>query len=183
MADGLADGAMSDEQLLAKWLLVTQSVARTQHRVSEQVEQSGLPAQWLVALHLLFEAPGRRLPMSRLARDLGMSSGGFTKLADRMARDGLIDRRGSSADRRVVYATLTADGARLARRGDEMYATALREHVLGVVSEADLLTISNIARVLAEHHDAARDEDEAEPVAEARDPSLPDRRRQRDTAD
>jgi DNA-binding MarR family transcriptional regulator len=179
MADGLADGAMSDEELLACWLLVTQSVARTQHRVSEQVEQSGIPAQWLVALHLLFEAPGRRLPMSRLARDLGMSSGGFTKLADRMARDGLIDRRGSSADRRVVYATLTPDGARMARQADESFATALREHVLGVVTEADLLRISNVARILGEHHEAAREE-EPEPMPTTRDPSLPDRRRTRD---
>ena len=59
---------------------------------------------YFAVLTLLLDSEDQRLPMSRIARDLAMTSGGFTKLADRMARDGLIDRRGSSGDRRVVFA-------------------------------------------------------------------------------
>lgn len=190
---------MSDDDLLALWQLVTQGVARTQHRVSEEIEDAGVPAQWFAALHLLINAPGRRLPMSRLARDLTMTSGGFTKLADRMARDGLIDRRGSSDDRRVVYATLTEQGVRTAKRVTGLYVKALREHLLGVIPEPDLAMMSQVARVLSEHHATAPEDDEASGLHQAglpgtaasgdsasgadgagprngRDPALPDRR-------
>ena len=66
------------------------------------------------------------MPMSVLARDVGMTSGGFTKLADRMARDGIIDRRGSDTDRRVVHASLTEVGLELAQRVSNVYVDALR---------------------------------------------------------
>jgi DNA-binding MarR family transcriptional regulator len=173
---------MTDGELLARWQIITQGVARTQHRVAAQIDQSGLPAQWFAALHLLLQAPETRLPMSRLARDLTMTSGGFTKLADRMAREGLIDRRGSSDDRRVVYATLTEQGVEIARRLTVDYIAALREHVAGVISETSLVAVAEVARTLSDAHATAADEedsaaDAARSAADAvRDPAQPDRR-------
>ncbi len=168
---------MSDEDLLANWELVTHAVTRTQERVLSRIEDAGLPSQWVAALHLLLRTEDHRLPMSRLARDLSMTSGGFTKLADRMGQEGLIDRRNSAGDRRVVYAELTETGLRLARRTERQYKAALREHVLEVLSAQTLIALAQGARVLNEAH--------AEPIepvrtpaktASERDPSLPDRR-------
>ena len=175
---------MSDDELLARWQLITQGITLAQHRVSEQVGEEGLPAQWFATLHLLLDAPQRRLPMSRLARDLTMTSGGFTKLADRMAREGLIDRRGSSDDRRVVYATLTEVGVRTATRLTGEYVRALREHVAEVVSAADLARLAEVAQVLCEHYaqvsgdyaQAAGDEAQARAGETSRDPAQPERR-------
>ena len=92
-------------------------------------------------LTLLLDAEDHRLPMSRIARDLAMTSGGFTKLADRMARDGLIDRRGSSGDRRVVFAALTEAGQEMARSAMNVYHRYLREQVLPLVPQEDLHTL------------------------------------------
>jgi DNA-binding MarR family transcriptional regulator len=172
----MATPAMPDDELLARWQLVVQGVARTQHRVSEQIDEAGVPAQWFAALHLLLQAPDRRLPMSRLARDLTMTSGGFTKLADRMAREGLIDRRGSSDDRRVVYATLTDEGVQIAQRLRGEFVAALREHVTGVITEAGLESISEVARSLSEAHATAGADDDESAGDVGRDPSLPERR-------
>jgi DNA-binding MarR family transcriptional regulator len=167
---------MSDEDLLASWELVTHAVARTQERVLSRIEDAGLPSQWVAALHLLLRTNDHRLPMSRLARDLSMTSGGFTKLADRMGQEGLIDRRNSSGDRRVVYAELTEAGLRLARRTERQYKTALREHVLDVLSADTLLALARGARTLNESHaDSVEPTRAPKPVAE-RDPALPDRR-------
>ena len=122
------------------------------------------------------QAPDRRLPMTRLARDLTMTSGGFTKLADRMAREGLIDRRGSSDDRRVVYATLTDEGVQIAQR--------LRRGVRGRAARArsgrdcrdgpavDL----HVARALSDAHATAGADDDESASEVARDPNLPERR-------
>lgn len=52
-------------------------------RVLARIEEASLPSQWFAALHLLVGSSDHRMPMSRLARDLSMTSGGFTKLADR----------------------------------------------------------------------------------------------------
>jgi DNA-binding MarR family transcriptional regulator len=167
---------MTDQDLLANWELITRAVARTQERVLARIEEAGLPSQWFAALHLLLRSPDHRMPMSRLARELSMTSGGFTKLADRMGQDGLIDRRNSAGDRRVVYAALTDDGLRVARRTERQYRTALREHVLDVLTVAELAVLSACARTLAEAH-AESAHDAAHPeVAPARDPALPDRR-------
>src|SRR6185312_9793874 len=100
-------------------------------------------------LTLLLESDEQRLPMSRIARDLAMTSGGFTKLADRMARDGLIDRRGSSGDRRVVFAALTETGEKLAREAMEVYQRYLRDQVLPLVPEGELHNLGEVAGRLA----------------------------------
>jgi DNA-binding MarR family transcriptional regulator len=167
---------MSDDDLLVSWELVTRAVARTQERVLSRIEEAGLPSQWVTALHLLLRTGDHRLPMSRLARDLSMTSGGFTKLADRMGQEGLIDRRNSSGDRRVVYAELTETGLQLARRTERQYKLALREHVLGVLSSDALLALAHSAQALNEAHADADEPVRSPKAAPERDPSLPDRR-------
>jgi DNA-binding MarR family transcriptional regulator len=91
-----------------------------------------------------------------------------------MARDGLIDRRGSAGDRRVVFAALTDAGLDLARKADGAYRTFLRDEVLGAVSLNDLATLASIAARLG---DVA--EGDNEPVnfeISDRAPDAPDRR-------
>ena len=53
--------------------------------------------------------------MTRLVDEVSFSSGGFTKLADRLEADGLIERRDDPTDRRVRNAALTPEGERLAK--------------------------------------------------------------------
>ena len=120
-------------------------------------------------------AEEHRLPMSSLARELTMTTGGFSKLADRMAADGLIDRRGTTDDRRVVHAALTPVGLQLARRAREVYVGALRRRLLAGVSAAELAAMAQALATLASAH-ADGDRDVAELVAGERDPALPDRR-------
>lgn len=137
-----------DEELAARWQDICSGVASTQQELLKQVEASGVPAQWFLVLHALLRAPENRMPMSGLARDLSMTSGGFTKLADRIAREGLIDRRGSSGDRRVVYATLTDQGRQVARQATRSYYSALHVHVSDVMSVPDQTTLARLAQVL-----------------------------------
>ena len=115
--------------LIQLWTAVTRGVSTIQHGLSLRSEDVGISPPYVPVLLLLLAAEGNRLPMSRIARDLAMTSGGFTKLADRMARDGLIDRRGSSGDRRVVFAALTDRGLEVAGEARDMYEAYLRDIV------------------------------------------------------
>ena len=139
-----------------------------------------MPAQWFAVLHMLLSAPEQGLPMTVLARDLAMTSGGFTKLADRMAKEGLVDRRGNAADRRIVHAALTEHGRDCARRAARVYLDTLRESLLNQVRRDEVAAAAGTMDSLARAHvdDAALDAAAADPalVATQRDPALPDRR-------
>ena len=166
-----------------QWRAVVESVEHAQQRLLDAVELTGIPAHWYAVLHALLHAEDHRLPMSRLARKMSFTSGGFTKLADRIGREGLIDRRSSDGDRRVVYATLTPAGVLAARAAERAYVTALRAEVLTALPAEQLTVVAGLLGAL----------DELAPVADvidapvgtdprpprSIDPATPDRRRQR----
>jgi DNA-binding MarR family transcriptional regulator len=172
---------IGDDDLVARWGTIVDGVANTQRQILKRIEESGVSAQWFAVLHLLLRAPDHRMPMSVLARDLSMTSGGFTKLADRMASEELIDRRGSSGDRRVVYATLTDRGRQIALRATREYQRALRAHVLDVLSMSDLDTLTDLMGALLRAHATVSDEgvDVSGNDGPSRDPAAPDRRKRR----
>ncbi|HVU91206.1 MAG TPA: MarR family transcriptional regulator, partial [Jatrophihabitans sp.] len=126
----MAGSDVSDEELTEYWHEIVTATGRLHRLLDADLEAAGVPPQWYPALDLLLRAPEHRLPMSTLARELTMTSGGFSKLADRMAAEGLIDRRGTTDDRRVVHATLTGDGLVHARRARDVYVDALRRRLL-----------------------------------------------------
>lgn len=168
----------SDEQLAASWDVVVRGLAVTQRRILAKIERDGVPAQWFAVLRLLLATDEHRMPMSALARELNMTGGGLTKLADRMAREGLIDRRSSSGDRRVVFAALTPKGIQQAETSQGLYRDALREHVLDVLSAQRLSALASTMRKLHEVHEDPEisASDTVEQVVTQRDPALPDRR-------
>lgn len=181
---------VSDEDLIRHWHDVESATARLHRQLDADLEAAGVSPQWYPALELLLAAEGHRLPMSTLARELSMTSGGFSKLADRMAADGLIDRRGTVDDRRVVHATLTDAGYDAAAAARAAFVRALRNRV----DAGDLAGLSDVAATLRRLADAAAGAPAAAPdsgkgaddtsapdpgpphVLRERDPALPDRR-------
>jgi DNA-binding MarR family transcriptional regulator len=68
-------------------------------------------AEAIVALH----GPGAGSSIDVVARIIGLSHSGTVRLVDRLARDGLLERR-RGADQRSAALYLTPSGRRLARR-------------------------------------------------------------------
>src|SRR5689334_14711644 len=132
----------SPDDVADAWLKIVDAAVRTNHRLLDKVNKAGVSDAWFGVLHLLLRAEDHRMPMTKLARDLSMTAGGFTKLADRMGREGLIDRRGSSGDRRVVYATLTDAGLDQAVRGEQAFLDAVKEIILGELNGKQVLAVA-----------------------------------------
>lgn len=65
-------------------------------------------------LLLLGRSPQSGVAMSTLAREIGFTSGGLTKVADRLARRDLVQRVSDPADRRLVVLALTDAGVQMA---------------------------------------------------------------------
>lgn len=72
--------------------------------------RTGLPIAHFEALLRLGRSSDDRLTMSELAHQLGMTSGGATRLVDRLSRDDLVERLSCPTDRRVHYVRLTEQG-------------------------------------------------------------------------
>ncbi len=156
--DGGAAGNISDEQLVTAWGMVHEALNATDPLLLRGADPSGndMPQPWFEVLIRLLRSPEQRLPMSRLAREVSLSSGGFTKLADRLASKGYLTRQACPDDRRVVYAALTPAGVELAEHARSRHVTLLRAHVVDVLGRDRLEQLADIARTLRDSSNQTR---------------------------
>ncbi len=107
MADGTSPDELVDEGFYA-WLAVWKAqvvVARTLER--DIREHTGLPLTACEVLSRLGAAPGGRLRMQELARQVFVSKSGISQLVSQLSRQGLVERQGDPDNLRVTYAVLT----------------------------------------------------------------------------
>lgn len=95
-------------------------------------------------LALLGRAGGEGMRMSDLAAQRLMSTGGFTRLADRLERRGLIERTRSAEDRRSFVAVLTAEGRTVLRRAWGRQHADLRRLFFDRLDDDDLKDLTRI---------------------------------------
>jgi DNA-binding MarR family transcriptional regulator len=100
-------------------------------------------------LALLADAGPRGMRMSDLAARRLMSTGGFTRLADRLERRELIARRKSAADGRGYEAVLTPAGRALLRKAWGAQHREIRRLFLDRLSETELRRLAAIWKRLA----------------------------------
>src|SRR5690606_17724070 len=113
-ASGTPDSAISTDPV-SLWGHVIEGFQRTNrhlHRTGEQ-EPSLTPAESEALLRLV-RSPEHRLPMAELAGQVAFSTGGVSKVADRLARRSLARRAPSEEDRRVTFLALTPEGEEVA---------------------------------------------------------------------
>ncbi len=118
---------MNDRELLQWWSHVGDAVLHTNYELNKDLsQQSGLSPAWLSMLGRLQRAPQQRMSMTDLASAMAMTTGGLTRLADRLVEAGLVERSLSSEDRRRVFLSLTPSGQSTADEMTEIQAEALR---------------------------------------------------------
>ncbi len=101
-------------------------------------------------LSLLGRAGDEGMRMSDLAKRRVMSSGGFTRMADRLEQRGLIERRRTAEDGRGYRAVLTHEGRSTLRKAWRQQYGDLRRLFLDRLDEADLRDLARIWARLAE---------------------------------
>ncbi len=100
-----------DDPAITTYGRLVESVRRLEVVFAATITSEGdLPVPMFEVLLRLGRSPGDQLTMSELARQLGVTSGGATRLVDRVSIAGLVERRACTADRRVHHVRLTAAG-------------------------------------------------------------------------
>ncbi|MGW1677304.1 MarR family winged helix-turn-helix transcriptional regulator [Saccharopolyspora sp. NPDC002376] len=139
----------TDDEVITWWGLVIEGYHATQDRlmneINDRVELA--PGSFDIVIRLL-RSPDHRLPMTQLAAEAALSSGGFTKVADRLTKADLIRREPCETDRRVIYAALTDHGLDVAQRARTACAEVLRERVLSPLAAERAGALAEAMRTL-----------------------------------
>ncbi len=138
--------------LVTNWGLVVEGFAKTQRVLQADIEASDLSPIWFEVMLRLVRTPGHRLPMTQLADEVLFSSGGFTKLADRIQKAGYVERIGCPSDRRVTWITLTDDGEKVINAALKRHVACLRANVLEPLGELALTELGQHMRTLRDQH-------------------------------
>jgi DNA-binding MarR family transcriptional regulator len=108
---------------------------------AELMAEHGLSIRWYDVLLQLAAAPDRRMLMHELSNAVVISKGGLTKLVDRMAAAGLVEREASTADRRVTPVRLTDAGLETYRRARLTHHRGVAEHFLDHLDDGERATL------------------------------------------
>jgi DNA-binding MarR family transcriptional regulator len=76
--------------------------------------------------------------MSELTEATAFTSGGVTRLVDRMEAAGYVERRPCPTDRRVQYVGLTERGRGMLERASEVHVRGIQEHMLDRLSGGEV---------------------------------------------
>ena len=125
----------------------------THDRIWREIEAGIAPLNVSMAeysvLALLGEAGRDGMRMSELAEGALMTSGGFTRLADRLQHRGLIERRRSAGDGRGFNAVLTPGGRALLRKAWRRHHSDLRALFFDRLDDEHLRALTEVWARLA----------------------------------
>jgi DNA-binding MarR family transcriptional regulator len=100
-----------DDALITTFGRLVEVQGRLERRLGAALEaRCGLPHAWFEVLVRLARSDQGRLTMSVLAEQVTLTTGGVTRLIDRMEAAGYVERLPSATDRRVSYAAITDAG-------------------------------------------------------------------------
>ncbi len=103
---------ITDDPRLTAVGLLAETFAGLHAKLAPAFAAHGIaPLEFEVLLRLA-RSPAQRLRMTDLAAQAGMSTSGVTRIVDRLARSGTVERQTCPSDRRGSFAVLTEEGAR-----------------------------------------------------------------------
>ena len=115
-----------DERELRAWRGLLRVHSRMVKALDAELDAThGLGLTSYEVLMYLADSPEGQMRMHDLASCVLLSRSGLTRLVDRLARDGLIERKACESDARGAFAVLTSAGR-------ERLTTARRTHLEGV---------------------------------------------------
>lgn len=130
-------GGMDDERIQLMGLII-----RTHRRLTDslgrELEQSvGIPLVFFDVLIHVGAAPEGRLTMSTLSSDVALTTGGVTRLVDRMVEAGLVARQNCPNDRRSIHVVLTPEGRTVLERAVAQHVDSIDRHLMAHLDADD----------------------------------------------
>jgi DNA-binding MarR family transcriptional regulator len=137
--------SLLNERELRAWKGMLATHSRLVHELDAELEaQHGLPLSSYEVLMNLDYADDNGLRMGELADRLLLSRSGITRLADRLEKQGLIERRRCNDDGRGYNAILTNRGRELVRAARPDHLESVRRHFLDRLDQSEIDALGSI---------------------------------------
>jgi MarR family transcriptional regulator, 2-MHQ and catechol-resistance regulon repressor len=138
---GMTRPTSIDDPLITTFGRLAEAYSRLERFLAAGLDaKAGLPHVWFEVLVRLARSEQEQLTMSALADQIALTTGGVTRLIDRMEAAGFIERRPSPTDRRVSYAGLTGAGRDALTQAAAVHTRNLRE-VFSDFSDQDVAAL------------------------------------------
>lgn len=145
----MATSPVPDDERIHTFGLLIEAHARLTRLMDAELQASdGISLQTYEVLLRLGRSPDGRMTMTGLADAVSLTTGGVTRLADRLTEDGLVERLACPTDRRVVHLGLTPKGRKVLTAATRHHLAALDEHLVARVDAADLPTVRRVLDTL-----------------------------------
>jgi DNA-binding MarR family transcriptional regulator len=133
-----------DPEEMAAWRAYIETVSELNAALEADLGEHGLTLGDYQVLVYLSEAEGRSMRMCDLAAQLRLSPSGLTRRLDGLVRAGLVERRPSDTDRRVMLAVLTGEGSAALAKAAPTHVDSVRTRVFDQIDRNDIGAMERI---------------------------------------
>lgn len=152
-----------DDPLITTFGRLVEAHATMSQRLGQELEREcGIPLTWFEVLLRISRSEGGQVSMGALAQQVALTTGGVTRLLDRMIAAGLVERVPCPTDRRVYFASLTGQGEQTLRSAAQVHADNLRQAFAGF-DQPEIDAFDTLLDRLRSPHAEARDHELAGP--------------------
>jgi MarR family transcriptional regulator, 2-MHQ and catechol-resistance regulon repressor len=135
---------IDDDRIQMMGLLIRTHRRLTDLLGRELEETVGIPLVFFDVLIHVGAAPDGRLTMSRLSTDVALTTGGVTRLVDRMVDAGLVARENCPNDRRSIHVVLTPEGHAVLGRAVAAHIDGIERHLMQPLSGAERAALRSV---------------------------------------
>lgn len=134
-----------DDPRIHTFGLLLESYSRLTKVLDADMQSSdGITLQTFEVLLRISRSDGGHVTMSELAAAVSLTTGGVTRLADRLEADGLVQRVACPGDRRVVHLGLTEHGRDTLATALEHHLESLERRVTSRIAPADRVVLDRV---------------------------------------
>ena len=130
-------GQIDDDRIRLMGLIVRTHRKLTDSLGRELEQNVGIPLVFFDVLIHVGGAPESRLTMSKLSADVALTTGGVTRLVDRMVEAGLVARENCPSDRRSIYVVLTPEGHAVLEKAVAAHIDGIDRHLVAHLGRSD----------------------------------------------
>ncbi len=133
-----------DEKVVLFGLLLETNARMARDLGAELEATCALPLAWFEVLLQLRQAPDGRLKMSQIADAIVHSTGGTTRLIDRLEEASLVERQLCPTDRRAIHVAITAEGNRRLDDALAVHLNYLDQHLAGRLGASERRSLTSL---------------------------------------
>jgi DNA-binding MarR family transcriptional regulator len=137
-----------DERVVLFGLLL-ETNARLSRSLGVELEAAcDLPLAWFEVLLQLRKVPEGRLKMNQIADAIVHSSGGTTRLIDRIEEAGYVTREHCPSDRRAIYVAISANGNQKLDEALNVHLDYLEDNLAKRLDDQERRTLTTLLKKL-----------------------------------